>query len=150
MILGFDHIVLTVRDPEATVAWYESTLGMRREEVVAADGSSRLALRFGDQKINLHSAGSEFAPHATRPTPGSADLCFLVESLGEVVARLDSAGVIVDAGPVRRTGATAPILSVYVRDPDGNLIELSEPFTDVEARKDLRHNDETPVDAQPL
>jgi catechol 2,3-dioxygenase-like lactoylglutathione lyase family enzyme len=122
-IASLDHFVLTVADPEATVAFYER-LGMRREEF--DDG--RLAVRFGgDQKINLHQAGRPIQPHARRPTPGSADVCLLVEgTLDEVERELERAGVVFELGPVPRTGATGPIRSLYLRDPDGNLVELSE------------------------
>jgi len=123
-IRGLDHVVLTVADPEATVAFYER-LGMRRETF----GEGRLALRFGEQKINLHTAGAEFEPHARRPVPGSEDLCLLVEGPIEDVKReLRAAGIEIELGPVDRTGATRPLRSVYVRDPDGNLVELSEPL----------------------
>ena len=121
-IAALDHIVLTVSDPEATVAFYER-LGMRRE--VFDDG--RLALGFGDQKMNLHQAGRPIQPHAIRPTPGSADICLLVEgSLDEVERELERDGVVFELGPVPRTGATGRIRSLYLRDPDGNLVELSE------------------------
>ena len=121
-IASLDHFVLTVADPEATVAFYER-LGMRREEF--DDG--RLAVRFGDQKINLHQAGRPIQPHARRPTPGSADVCLLVEgTLDEVERELERAGVVFELGPVPRTGTTGPIRSLYLRDPDGNLVELSE------------------------
>jgi catechol 2,3-dioxygenase-like lactoylglutathione lyase family enzyme len=120
---GLDHLVLTVADVEATVAFYEQ-LGMRRE--IFGDG--RVALRFGTQKLNLHRAGAEVSPHAEHPTPGSADLCFLVEGrLEDVADELATLGVAVELGPVERTGATGPIRSVYLRDPDANLVELSEP-----------------------
>jgi catechol 2,3-dioxygenase-like lactoylglutathione lyase family enzyme len=123
-IRSLDHLVLTVADPEATVAFYER-LGMRREEF--DDG--RLALRFGDQKINLHRAGNALQPHARRPTPGSADVCLLVEGrLDDVERELERAGVAFELGPVQRTGATGPLRSLYLRDPDGNLVELSEPI----------------------
>jgi catechol 2,3-dioxygenase-like lactoylglutathione lyase family enzyme len=123
-IRAIDHLVLTVADPEATVAFYER-LGMRREEF----GDGRLALRFGDQKLNLHRAGATIQPHARRPTPGSADICLLVEGvLDEVEYELERAGVVFELGPVQRTGATRPLRSLYVRDPDGNLVELSEPL----------------------
>jgi catechol 2,3-dioxygenase-like lactoylglutathione lyase family enzyme len=121
-IARLDHVVLTVADPEGTVAFYER-LGMRRE--VFDDG--RLALRFGDQKINLHRAGRAIQPHALRPTPGSADVCLLVEGTLDAVEReLELAGVVIELGPVQRTGATGPLRSLYLRDPDGNLVELSE------------------------
>ncbi len=122
-IRALDHLVLTVSDPEATVAFYER-LGMRRDEF----GDGRLALRFGAQKINLHQAGSEFEPHAARPVPGSGDLCLLIDgALDDVRAELEAGGIAVEAGPVERTGAEGPLRSLYVRDPDGNLVELSEP-----------------------
>ena len=122
-IRALDHLVLTVSDPEATVAFYER-LGMRRDEF--DDG--RLALRFGAQKINLHQAGAEIEPHAARPVPGSGDLCLLVDgALDAVRAELEAGGITVEVGPVERTGAEGPLRSVYVRDPDGNLVELSEP-----------------------
>jgi catechol 2,3-dioxygenase-like lactoylglutathione lyase family enzyme len=123
MIIGLDHLVLTVRDLDATVRFYEG-LGMRLE----AFGEGRLALHFGAQKINLHAAGREFEPKAARPTPGSADLCFLTEApLGRVAARLAALGHPVTLGPVARTGATGPLTSLYTRDPDGNLIEIARP-----------------------
>jgi catechol 2,3-dioxygenase-like lactoylglutathione lyase family enzyme len=123
-IRRLDHFVLTVADPEATVAFYER-LGMERVEF----GDGRLAVRFGDHKINLHQAGRPIQPHARRPTPGSADVCLLVEgTLDEVERELERAGVVFELGPVPRTGATGPIRSLYLRDPDGNLVELSELF----------------------
>ena len=118
------HLVLTVRDLEATCAFYETVLGMRRERF----GEGRMALHFGRQKINLHQAGREFEPKARKPTPGSADLCFLAATpIAEVVAHLEARGVAIEDGPVARTGAQGPITSVYLRDPDGNLIEVSHP-----------------------
>lgn len=117
-----DHLVLTVRDLRATVDFYSRALGMR--EVTFAGG--RKALAFGAQKINLHEAGREFEPKARHPTPGSADLCFLTETPVEDWARqLAALGVAVIEGPVARTGATGPLWSIYVRDPDGNLIEIA-------------------------
>lgn len=123
MIDHVDHIVLTTRDLERCVDFYTRVLGMRLEEF----GAGRLAFRFGEQKINLHVAGKEFEPKADRPTPGSLDLCFIASvPLTEVVQRLKDAGVPIIEGPVRRTGAAFPILSVYVRDPDLNLVEIAE------------------------
>jgi catechol 2,3-dioxygenase-like lactoylglutathione lyase family enzyme len=117
-----DHFVLTVADIDATVAFYTGRLGM--EAVTFAGG--RTALAFGTSKINLHEVGKEFEPKAVRPTPGSADICLVVdEPVAEVIAELTSAGVPVEEGPVERTGAIGLILSCYLRDPDGNLIELS-------------------------
>ncbi|MCP5157008.1 MAG: VOC family protein [Ectothiorhodospiraceae bacterium] len=117
-----DHLVLTVRDIGATCDFYERALGMR----VVRFGEGRIALGFGPHKINLHQAGQEFEPKATHPTPGSADLCLITSvSLSEVMSHLEEAGVEVFEGPVDRTGALGPIRSVYLRDPDGNLIEIS-------------------------
>jgi catechol 2,3-dioxygenase-like lactoylglutathione lyase family enzyme len=117
-----DHLVLTVASIEATCAFYETVLAMRVETF----GAGRKALVFGRQKINLHQAGREFEPKAERPAPGSADLCFITETpLDEVVAHLRKSGVSIEEGPVERAGATGPIRSVYVRDPDRNLIEVS-------------------------
>lgn len=117
-----DHLVLTVADMDATVGFYVRVLGM--EEVTFGEG--RRALAFGRSKINLHQAGREYEPKAARPTPGSADLCLITETpLELVVAELSEHGVPIEEGPVTRTGATGPILSVYLRDPDDNLIEIS-------------------------
>jgi catechol 2,3-dioxygenase-like lactoylglutathione lyase family enzyme len=117
-----DHLVLTVENLDATVDFYTRVLGM---EELTFNGDRR-ALRFGDCKINLHQRGREFEPKAQRPTPGSADLCLVVEnSIDAVAAELANLGVPIVEGPVRRTGASGPIISVYVRDPDDNLIELS-------------------------
>ena len=126
VLLSLDHLVLTVADPEATARFYTEILGMREEAFRPADGTIRTALRFGDQKINLHRAGAEFEPKAARPGAGTADLCFLSGTpLAEWRAHLAAHGVAVEAGPVPRTGATGPILSIYLRDPDGNLIEIA-------------------------
>jgi catechol 2,3-dioxygenase-like lactoylglutathione lyase family enzyme len=123
VIAALDHLVLTVADIEATVVFYER-LGMRGETF----GDGRRALRFGEQKMNLHQVGAEFQPSALRPTPGSADLCILVEdSLVEVARLLSEAGVEIELGPVERLGAVGAIESLYVRDPDGNLVELARP-----------------------
>jgi len=117
-----DHLVLTVRDVDATCSFYVRVLGMQ----IVTFGEARKALAFGRQKINLHQAGREFEPKAALPTPGSADLCLITDvPLDEVIAHLTACGVAVVEGPVMRTGATGPIRSVYFRDPDGNLIEVS-------------------------
>ncbi|WP_409186328.1 VOC family protein [Amycolatopsis sp. VS8301801F10] len=117
-----DHLVLTVADLAATVDFYTRVLGMTE----VTFGAGRTALAFGASKINLHEAGHEFEPKAERPTPGSADLCLITaDSLEQVVADLAAHGVPVEEGPVDRTGATGPIRSVYFRDPDRNLIEVS-------------------------
>lgn len=122
MIESLDHLVLTVADLDATIAFYTRALGM----TAVTFGEGRRALTFGRSKINLHQVDRTFEPKAAHPTPGSADLCFLASvPLDEAVARLERAGVPVLEGPVRRTGATGPLTSVYVRDPDENLIEIS-------------------------
>ena len=117
-----DHLVLTVTDVEATCAFYAQVLGM----AVVTFGNGRKALAFGDQKINLHEYGHEFDPKAHRPTPGSADLCLIAaEPLTDVLSHLQTCHVHLLEGPVQRTGAQGPIVSVYFRDPDLNLIEVS-------------------------
>ena len=117
-----DHIVLTVRDIAATCEFYASALGME----VIAFGAGRMALRFGRQKINLHQAGREFEPKAKRPTPGSADICLIAAvPLAQVIAHLNTCGIPIIEGPTPRTGATGPIQSIYFRDPDFNLVEVS-------------------------
>lgn len=126
MLDSLDHLVLTVQDVAATVAFYERVLGMKEQRFTTADGTVRVALAFGQQKLNLHQAGKEFEPKALRPVPGSADLCFLTrQPLDAVIARIKASEVDILEGPVRRTGATGPILSVYIRDPDGNLLEIA-------------------------
>ncbi len=121
-ITHIDHIVLTVADIEVTCAFYERTLGMRRQQF----GAGRTALLFGAQKINLHQQGNEFEPKARTAAPGTADLCFITATpLDDVILRLGQLSVDIVEGPVRRTGARGPLQSVYVRDPDGNLIELA-------------------------
>jgi len=117
-----DHLVLTVADIDATTDFYTRVLGMK----AVTFGAGRTALAFGQSKINLHQAGHEFEPKAHRPTPGSADLCLITtDSLDRVVEELVRHDVPIEEGPVERTGATGPILSVYFRDPDRNLIEVS-------------------------
>lgn len=116
-----DHLVLTVASIDATVAFYTSALGM---EVVTFE--NRKALRFGEQKINLHQVGKEFEPKAEHPTPGSGDLCFITKTpLEEVVAHLNASNCAIELGPVGRTGAVGDMRSIYIRDPDLNLIEIS-------------------------
>ncbi len=115
--------MLTVRDLDRAVDFYTRVLGLT---AVTSDG--RTALHAGDQKINLHLAGHEFTPHATHPVPGSGDLCLLTDVAPEaVVAHLGRHGVPLVEGPVARAGARGPLVSVYVRDPDGNLVELGTP-----------------------
>jgi len=118
-----DHIVLTTTDEAACLRFYVDGLGMTLESF----GQGRKALRFGDQKINLHVKGHEFEPKAHLPVPGALDLCFIADvPLDEVMARLAARGLAVIEGPVMRTGAVSKIRSVYLRDPDLNLIEISE------------------------
>ncbi|MEU0600672.1 VOC family protein [Streptomyces sp. NPDC006393] len=122
VISDLDHLVLTVADVERTIAFYQEVLGMR----AVTFGNGRRALSFGNSKINLHEAGRELLPHAARPTPGSADLCLVTEAPQEqVLAHLAACGAPVEEGPVPRTGALGPVLSTYLRDPDGNLVEIS-------------------------
>ena len=117
-----DHLVLTVASIEKTVAFYETVLGMKAERF--GPDASRMALKFGDQKINLHEVGREFEPKSATPTAGSGDLCFIVNNFTEVARHLAANGVeIIDQGP--RTGALGEIQSIYFRDPDMNLIEVS-------------------------
>jgi catechol 2,3-dioxygenase-like lactoylglutathione lyase family enzyme len=117
-----DHLVLTVASIEASCAFYQLVLGM----TIVRFGQGRTALTFGIQKINLHQAGKEFVPHAQRPVPGSADLCFITAMpLAAAMAHVRGQGVEILEGPVERTGATGQLLSFYFRDPDSNLIEVS-------------------------
>ena len=121
-ITNIDHIVLTVKNINKTVQFYESVLGMVGERF----GENKMALKFGNQKINLHEYGSEFEPRANKPTPGSEDLCFLTDTkLDVVMEHVKSKGVKIIEGPVKRKGATGPIISIYFRDPDQNLIEVA-------------------------
>ena len=117
-----DHLVLTVADIDATVAFYRDVLGM--EPVVF--GGGRTALNFGRSKINLHQVGNEFEPKAAHPVAGSADLCLIAEdTLDDVILELTALNVVIEEGPVARTGALGRMRSVYFRDPDQNLIEVS-------------------------
>lgn len=125
-VQSLDHLVLTIRDLDRTLSFYSKVLGMRATSSVPSDGSTRWALSFGVQKINLHVTGAEFDPKAQTPTTGSADLCFLSDTLvAEWQAHLETHAIEVIEGPVQRTGTTGPILSIYLRDPDGNLIEIA-------------------------
>jgi len=125
MIDHIDHIVLTTRDKAACIRFYTEALGMKLEAFRTAT-EERLALKFGNQKINLHEWGREFTPRAHVAAPGTLDLCFIAAvPLEKVVNRLNEMRVPVLEGPVMKTGATGPIRSVYVRDPDLNLIEIS-------------------------
>lgn len=130
MIDHLDHFVLTTADEKACVAFYTHVLGMQLESFVGGTPPvERKAFKFGTQKINLHVKGREFEPKAHAPVPGALDLCFITSlPLDRVIERLRAAPWPVVEGPVQRTGATGKIRSVYVRDPDLNLIELSEPL----------------------
>jgi len=124
MIKSIDHIVLTTRDLDKCIAFYTQVLDMQLENY----GAGRIALRFGDQKFNVHPPGFDASIKADKPTPGSLDLCFLADCpLEDVTARLKQHGIPIEEGPSVRTGARFPIRSVYVRDPDDNLIEISVP-----------------------
>jgi catechol 2,3-dioxygenase-like lactoylglutathione lyase family enzyme len=124
MIQSVDHIVLTTRDLERCLDFYTRVLGMRVERY----GENRIALRFGNHKFNVHPPGFDAGIKARLPTPGSLDLCFLADRpLDEVIAHLGRERIPIEEGPINRTGARFTIRSVYVRDPDGNLIEISEP-----------------------
>jgi len=126
-VTHLDHFVLTVQDIEVTVAFYTSVMGMEKE--VFAEG--RIALKFGNQKINLHEQGNELQPHANTPIPGSADLCFVTTmALDEAMNHVKNCGVEILIGPVIRTGATGSIRSFYFRDPDSNLIEIANEIYD--------------------
>ena len=121
-ISHLDHLVLTVADIEKTCQFYQSALNFE----VVRFGEGRKALQFGTQKINLHQVGKEFEPKALQPTAGSADLCFIAETpLNEVIAHLQAQQIKIIEGPIERTGAMGKILSIYLRDPDQNLIEIS-------------------------
>ena len=125
-IRTLDHLVLTVANIKETCRFYCVGLGMTRTAFTTPSGEVREALTFGTQKINLHKAGAEFAPYAASPTPGSADLCLLSDTpLAEWIDHLALCAIPITEGPVPRTGATGPITSIYMRDPDGNLIEIS-------------------------
>lgn len=121
-ITALDHLVLTVADMKRTIAFYTKVLGMQ----AVTFGNGRHALTFGTQKINLHQKGQEISPHALKPAAGSADLCLLTDTpLKDVLAHLEAIHVPVIEGIVSRTGAVGSIESIYIRDPDGNLLEIS-------------------------
>jgi len=121
-IESIDHVVLTVRDLDRTCDFYQSVLGFE----LVTFGTGRKGLRFGRQKLNLHVYGKEFEPKALHPTPGSIDLCFITTTpLDEVRRELGEKGIAIEVGPVGRAGAVGTLLSLYVRDPDHNLIEIA-------------------------
>lgn len=121
-ISRIDHLVLTVADIDCTVEFYTRILGMKKIEF----GEGRIALTYGDQKINLHQLGKEFEPKAGNVSAGSADLCFIIDTpIAQAIEHLQQHGVELIEGPVHRTGARGKIISAYLRDPDGNLLEVS-------------------------
>ena len=129
MISHLDHLVLTTADEAACIDFYTRVMGMTLETFTGGTPPvARKAFKFGSQKINLHIKGREFEPKARLPTPGALDLCFIAAiSLEQVIAAVQAARWPIAEGPVMRTGANGPIRSIYLRDPDGNLIEISEP-----------------------
>ena len=123
-----DHLVVTCADIETSASWYQRVLGMEREEF---DENRRTALKFGGQKLNLHEAGREFKPNAANAGVGTQDLCFITAvDADDVVAHLEHCGVAIEEGPVPKVGALGPMMSVYCRDPDGNLIEVASYLTE--------------------
>jgi len=128
MIDHLDHLVLTTANQDACVDFYTRVLGMKLETFVGGSPPvERKAFKFGNQKINLHIKGNEFEPKANLPMPGSLDLCFIASMpLEQVIRKIQAAEWPIEEGPVLRTGATSKIRSVYLRDPDFNLIEISE------------------------
>ena len=125
-VIALDHLVLTVASIAETIQFYSHVLGMHAEQFKTADAKTRWALKFGSTKINLHEKGREFEPKANHPTPGSADLCFLTDVTLDVwMTHLATQNVIVEEGPIARAGAMGPLRSLYIRDPDQNLIEVS-------------------------
>ena len=117
-----DHVVLTVQDIDETLAFYQKVLGMER--VVCGEG--RVALKFGNHKLNLHESGNEYEPKAMQPVPGSVDLCLITPTpLNEAIQHIESCGVVIIHGPVNRTGACGSLMSIYFRDPSGDLIEVA-------------------------
>jgi catechol 2,3-dioxygenase-like lactoylglutathione lyase family enzyme len=127
-LTSLDHLVLTVRSIDECTAFYRTVLGMTLDQFKVADGTTRTALKFGQQKINLHQTGAEFDPKAAHPLSGSADFCFLSDTpIPDWVTHFATLDVPIEDGPIPRTGARGPIMSIYIRDPDGNLIEIANP-----------------------
>jgi catechol 2,3-dioxygenase-like lactoylglutathione lyase family enzyme len=131
MIKDFDHVVLTTADLDKCLDFYTRVLGMRveRYRTEGARGAERIALRFGDRKFNVHPPGFDANLKADKPTPGSLDFCFLADRpITEVIEHLKACNVTIIDGPGKRTGARFDLRSVYVRDPDNNLVEIAEPY----------------------
>lgn len=120
---SIDHLVLTVKDIEKTIQFYENILGMQK--IIFRD--NRIALKFGQQKINLHEINNNIHPISQTPTPGAIDICFIIQTdLQTAMSYIENKGVTIIEGPVKRTGAQGEILSFYINDPDGNLIEIAK------------------------
>tara|TARA_B100000767_G_scaffold231498_1_gene222950 strand:- start:1032 stop:1430 length:399 start_codon:yes stop_codon:yes gene_type:complete len=132
MSLSIDHIVLTVNDINKTIIFYSKIIGMDLKEFYSDfDQTYRKSLIFGNQKINLHDVSSPFKPHANYPSPGGFDICFLsTKPVSEWITIFKNNKISIEEGPIKKTGATGPILSIYVRDPDKNLIEISNLLVD--------------------
>ena len=127
MLLNIDHVVITVSDIDKTIDFYSNILGMELQEFSSStDNVKRKSLKFGKQKINLHEASKPFKPHANNPIPGAIDICFLSEiNIDDWIKIFNKFNIKIEDGPVKKTGANGPISSIYVRDPDKNLIEIS-------------------------
>ncbi len=127
MSFFIDHVVITVFDINKSVHFYSNILGMELQEFLSStDNSKRKSLKFGRQKINLHEVSKPFKPHANKPLPGTMDICFISEiNVNEWIKIFDNFDIKIEVGPVQKTGANGPIRSIYVRDPDKNLIEIS-------------------------
>ena len=127
MSLKIDHIVITVKDINKSISFYSNILEMELKEFFSlSDNTTRKSLKFGNQKINLHEAVNPFKPHAKHPSPGAVDICFIsTKPISEWIDRLKKNKINIEDGPVQKTGANGPILSIYIRDPDENLIEIS-------------------------
>ena len=127
MILGIDHILLNINDMEKTISFYRDVMGMTVKEFQPVDGGeTRKSLSFGNQKINLHHVKSPYKPHAKNSLSGTIEICFLSSTpLEKWESIFLKNGIEIEDGPVKKTGATGPIMSLYIRDPDKNLIEIS-------------------------
>tara|TARA_B100000963_G_C22203961_1_gene484406 strand:+ start:48 stop:440 length:393 start_codon:yes stop_codon:yes gene_type:complete len=127
MSFNIDHVVITVSDINKSIDFYSNILGMQLQEFLSStDNVKRKSLKFGKQKINLHEASKPFKPHANNPIPGTMDICFLSETnIDDWIKIFNKFNVKIEDGPVQKTGANGPIRSIYVRDPDKNLIEIS-------------------------
>ena len=127
MSFNIDHVVITVSDINKSIDFYSNILGMELQEFSSStDNVKRKSLKFGKQKINLHEASKPFKPHAHNPLPGTMDICFISEiNVNEWIKIFDNFDIKIEDGPVKKTGANGPIRSIYIRDPDKNLIEIS-------------------------